>query len=522
MAAISISELNNAAVDVAHISEVATSGNTTATDRVGNIKSTVKGAVDSLKAFNSRGSWVTATAYAMKDLVTSGGAWYACVTAHTSSASFATDSAKWRVHQGVTVADLADGGISAIAAGIPIPGVTASYQATRAISTHANYAFLDNSTINYSAAGFQAHASFNSNVKIEGTQNSDHHHDFQSYTHHNAAGTLSRFSSFWSQFDHTGVGTVVEASLFKANNPTGAGPIANLYGMYIAPLTRGTANYAIYVAGTTVSYFGGPLLLGQIGNPTYVMYNPNTGNLDLTPRTGYGVAVGGPILFGASTGTPAKIAYNVNGNLDITPRTGYHTSLTAGSLLVGAAIPAAGEKVNVTGATTDYIARLYNTHASAPKGIALVYSGAAPNGTGNEFLYCQDSVAIRYKVLSNGNVQNTNNSYGALSDVKLKENIIDATPKLAKLMNVRVVNYNLKSEPDDQKQIGVIAQELESVFPGMVEVSIDRDENGKDKGTITKSVKYSVFVPMLIKAMQEQQVLIADLERKYEALAAPR
>jgi hypothetical protein len=46
------------------------------------------------------------------------------------------------------------------------------------------------------------------------------------------------------------------------------------------------------------------------------------------------------------------------------------------------------------------------------------------------------------------------------------------------------------------------------------------DENGNTKkqkqslGTKTKSVKYSVFVPMLIKAIQEQQEIINDLKQK--------
>jgi hypothetical protein len=116
-------------------------------------------------------------------------------------------------------------------------------------------------------------------------------------------------------------------------------------------------------------------------------------------------------------------------------------------------------------------------------------------------------------VWSNGNVVNTNNSYGAISDAKLKENIVDTTPKLDDLMKVKVRNYNLIG--DDKKQIGVVAQELEEVFPAMIDESIDyedkeiTDEEGNistekvDLGTTTKSVKYSVFVPMLIKSIQE-------------------
>ena len=83
---------------------------------------------------------------------------------------------------------------------------------------------------------------------------------------------------------------------------------------------------------------------------------------------------------------------------------------------------------------------------------------------------------------------------------------------------MRVVNYNLIG--DEKKQLGVIAQELEQVFPSMVEEMPDKDEKGNDLGTTTKSVKYSVFVPMLIKAIQEQQALITALTTRITALEA--
>lgn len=371
---------------------------------------------------------------------------------------------------------VAGGSVETFAAGVPLPGVSARFHVTESITTHARYAVLDNSTLNYATAAFQGHASFNSNIKIEGPHGSDHHHDYQSYTHYRSAGALGRFSSFWSQLEHTGSGNINEASLVKVSNPLGSGPITSLYGVYIEPLTRGASNFAIYAPGSTVSYFGGMLALGQMANPAYFGHNPTTNNLDLVPRTGYSVCINAPIRVGDPL-LGAEIKYNNNtGNLDIKPRASYCTSISGGALLVGnATAQASAERLNVSFATTDYLARFYNSDAAAPKGLAIIYSGAAPNGTGNEFLYCQDSVAVRMKVLSNGNLQNVNNVYGALSDVRLKENIVDATPKLAKLLQVRVVNYNLKADPD-QKQLGVIADELAELFPGMVEETIEYED----------------------------------------------
>ena len=117
-----------------------------------------------------------------------------------------------------------------------------------------------------------------------------------------------------------------------------------------------------------------------------------------------------------------------------------------------------------------------------------------------------------FAVRDSGNAVNTNNSYGSTSDRKLKENIVDATSKLEKLNQVRIVNFNRIG--NEQKQLGVIAQELEQIFPSMIEEAIDRDAEGNDLGTTTKSVKYSVFVPMLIKAVQELTARLAAVEAK--------
>jgi hypothetical protein len=147
------------------------------------------------------------------------------------------------------------------------------------------------------------------------------------------------------------------------------------------------------------------------------------------------------------------------------------------------------------------------------------FSGNPNNTTASFFKGFSSTSTNRISIWSNGNIQNSNNSYGSLSDEKLKENIVDATPKLSDLMQVRIRNYNLKYDPE-HKQIGVIAQELEPLFPGMIDETSDIDMEGNDLGTTTKSVKYSVFVPMLIKAIQEQQTIINDIKTELDTVKA--
>jgi len=129
------------------------------------------------------------------------------------------------------------------------------------------------------------------------------------------------------------------------------------------------------------------------------------------------------------------------------------------------------------------------------------------------------SGTISFRVFSNGNVQNTNNSYGAISDAKLKENIVDASSQWDDIKDLRVRNYNF-IEGQTHTQIGVVAQEVETVSPGLVSESPDRDEEGNDLGTTTKSVNYSVLYMKAVKALQEAMDRIETLEAKVAALEA--
>lgn len=154
------------------------------------------------------------------------------------------------------------------------------------------------------------------------------------------------------------------------------------------------------------------------------------------------------------------------------------------------------------------------------------------------------SGTISFKITSNGNVTNTNNSYGSLSDIKLKENIVDANSQWEDLKAIQVRNYNFKEETGQQThtQLGVVAQEVELISPGLVYESPDRetvqvpvlDENGeavlddngdpvftteeRETGEVTKSVNYSVLYMKAIKALQEAMERIETLETKVAAL----
>ena len=122
-----------------------------------------------------------------------------------------------------------------------------------------------------------------------------------------------------------------------------------------------------------------------------------------------------------------------------------------------------------------------------------------------------------FRVFTNGNVGNTNNSYGSISDLKLKENIVDANSQWSDLKALQIRNYNFK-EGQTHTQIGLIAQEVELVSPGLVTESPDRDAEGNDLGTVTKGIHYSVLYMKAVKALQEAMERIETLEARLTAL----
>jgi hypothetical protein len=115
------------------------------------------------------------------------------------------------------------------------------------------------------------------------------------------------------------------------------------------------------------------------------------------------------------------------------------------------------------------------------------------------------------------------------SDENLKKNIQEIDKSLDKIMTLRAVTFEWKddlkplaaakgNQPEGAKeviapfpkgkQLGVIAQDVEKVFPELVIT----DENGD------KAVNYTALTPVLLEAIKEQQKQIEALTRRLELL----
>jgi hypothetical protein len=164
----------------------------------------------------------------------------------------------------------------------------------------------------------------------------------------------------------------------------------------------------------------------------------------------------------------------------------------------------------------DNIAAFHAVHSGAtgPYGYYYKSTAADPNNTSYYvFGAFQNTNVNIYTIWSNGTVS-------ARSDIRYKKNVeTTRNGYLEDLSRLRVVKYNWYNHEDDApKELGFIAQEVEEVFPGLVLSQPETDSEGNETGEVCKSIKFSVFTPMLVKALQEAMERIETLEAKVAAL----
>jgi hypothetical protein len=148
--------------------------------------------------------------------------------------------------------------------------------------------------------------------------------------------------------------------------------------------------------------------------------------------------------------------------------------------------------------------------------VSALRTAAASSGSA-EILYCSrssSSVTVGtgvYAIYSNG-------SASSLSDRTQKKNIETTRDGyLEDLNRLRVVKYNWNDQEDGTpKELGLIAQEVEEVFPGLI--SNMSSDVGIGTTASTKGVKTSVLPYMLLKALQEANAKIEALEARVTTL----
>lgn len=102
----------------------------------------------------------------------------------------------------------------------------------------------------------------------------------------------------------------------------------------------------------------------------------------------------------------------------------------------------------------------------------------------------------------------TATDFNTTSDHRLKENVTDLPNATDYIERLRVVEYNFKNK--EEREVGLIAHELQSVLPNLV--------SGEKDGEEYQTISLYKLVPYLIKTIQESNEKIEDLQSQINEL----
>jgi hypothetical protein len=274
---------------------------------------------------------------------------------------------------------------------------------------------------------------------------------------------------------------------------------------------------------TTLDVSSSTTLAGTCTAPTVTPGSDNSNKIATTEfvQSAISAVSSGVTSFNTRTGVVTLSSGDVTGALGFTPyNAGGNTVVTTGNIATYAPSPtgtgASGNwGINVTGnaatvtngayvnaantfTSTNTFNATYAVQIPATKNLVFGTTSEWTIGWDNStnLLYNFNATAKVYFTTS-GAAYNTTGSWGTISDQRIKQNVTPANKYLDKLCQLNVVNYNLID--DEKKMIGFIAQQVESVMPGLVETSNNTHYNISD----FKSLKTSVMIPMLVQAIKE-------------------
>jgi len=231
----------------------------------------------------------------------------------------------------------------------------------------------------------------------------------------------------------------------------------------------------------------------------------------------------GILIFNASDGTNFRNAASIKATCDGDVSTGdVPGRLVFSTTADGASSPTERMRIQQNG--TVLVAKTVDDNTST----GITFYGQGDGAAGQVLAVSSADAGIFYRktsssgdgvILTKSDIGGTNTlvgagyangTFGTVSDATKKKNIETSRNYLEDIKKIRVVKYNWNTDEDSTpKELGWIAQEVEQVFPGMV---------SEMEGA--KLLKKEVFVPMLMKCIQEQQAIIEGLEARLSALEA--
>lgn len=176
------------------------------------------------------------------------------------------------------------------------------------------HGWLDNTDYAESTGSY---AAFDSYCTVSGANNYGHFVSFQARPRITTSGTVDIVYGTFSEPNVASPGIITNVYHHYVADTVNSGTVTNQYGLYVAALAKGgTANYAVYTAGTTPSYFGGAVttngaltIAGALSGATTI---GSSGAATLASG-GAGSSFGGSLTVGASLSVPATEAIYFDG-----------------------------------------------------------------------------------------------------------------------------------------------------------------------------------------------------------------
>jgi hypothetical protein len=165
-----------------------------------------------------------------------------------------------------------------------------------------------------------------------------------------------------------------------------------------------------------------------------------------------------------------------------------------------------------SGTANQLISEMRHSGATSPLGVQVYFSGAAPDDNTQWFINCADTGATRLTVWSDGDLANHDGTYGTLSDRFYKTDIVEARDYWDDWKSIGFKTFT----KGGKKQFGVIADELEQVFPGLVHTSPDENHpDGESQWVDTMNLNHIGG-----RVVQELQARVEALEAQLAALSS--
>jgi hypothetical protein len=210
-----------------------------------------------------------------------------------------------------------------------------------------------------------------------------------------------------------------------------------------------------------------------------------------------------------------------------------YTKQEAGSCLERMRITSAG---NVGIGTTNPSCRM-NVQALSSAPWALCINRADSSGANSGRVFFDSSAGAWCIVNENGNFQlrwngtpgtssgtaklevvANANAWTAVSDERLKENISEISNALDIIKDKRCSRFNYVDDSEKRKTVGFIAQDWVDDLPEIVNASKGLDVDDENDTDEYLGLEYQGVIPVLTKAIQEQQTMIEDLKARIETL----